>query len=69
MSSFCSFLLEFIVALLELTLVSLLTFRSAVVLTLSLPEKLKNSIFEMPIIPQTLNTILDNHKCKVYRSV
>ena len=25
-------------------------------LTLSVPEKLKNSIFEMPIIPQTLNT-------------
>ena len=24
-------------------------------LTLSVPEKLKNSIFEMPIIPQTLN--------------
>ena len=25
-------------------------------LTLSVSEKLKNSIFEMPIIPQTLNT-------------
>ena len=24
-------------------------------LTLSVPEKLKNSVFEMPIIPQTLN--------------
>ena len=24
-------------------------------LTLSVPEKLKNSIFEIPIIPQTLN--------------
>ena len=26
-----------------------------IVLTLSVPEKLKNSIFEMPIIAQTLN--------------
>ena len=26
-----------------------------VLLTLSLPEKLKNSIFEMPLTPQTLN--------------
>ena len=27
-------------------------------LTLSIPEKLKNLIFEMPIIPQTLNSII-----------
>ena len=27
-------------------------------LTLSIPEKLKNVIFEMPIIPQTLNNII-----------
>ena len=34
-------------------------------LTLSLPEKLENSIFKIPIIPQTLNiNNLENHKFK-----
>ena len=32
-------------------------------LTLSVSEKLKNLIFEIPIIPQTLN--IKKHKCKV----
>ena len=36
-------------------------------LTLSVPEKLKNSIFEMPIIPQTLNT--NNSKITIAKSI
>ena len=34
------------------------------VLTLSVPEKLKNSVFEMPVIPQNVNIKLENHKAK-----
>ena len=35
--------------------------------TLSLPEKLKNSIFEMPTIPQTLN--IDNLRTTRAKSI
>ena len=35
-----------------------------IVLTLSVPEKLKNSIFEMPIIAQTLNNNLRTASAK-----